>query len=610
VWLVNEIHRRVTEGTNASNLAYLVLLASLVLAPLVGALVRVPSIAALVVLGIALGPHGLGLFATREIALGALGSAGLHYAMFVAGLELDPRGLARHGRTAIRFALASFAIPALFVIAGARLLHVGVAAAILLGAGWGSHTMVSLPLLRRQGLAHHPAVATVVAATPATSILVVATLAGVSVAARLVDVVELVLGLLAVIGWSLVALPRISRWFFARVGSDPAQRFVFALAAMSFGALLAEAAGVPGILGAFLAGLGLSRTIPAGSLLMERVVFPGTALIVPVFLVWVGTRIDPTVLASPRALGYVAVFTAVVLGGKLLAAVVIGTRAGFDRHAIGVMWGLSTAQVAPTLATVAIGARLGVLDAFTIHVVLAVVLVTLVASPMIVSRCSHALTAPVEREPLGHLVFVPICDAASRPLLGLAGRLAAPDLGMVVAGSFATEAKGADETARLRVLRDDAEAWLGTLGLEGRALLRVSRSIAAGVLQTVRGEAATLLVAEWRPELRDAVIDAPVPVVVTCGVEAVFDRVLVVAPRASPDLDLAREVTRRLGGPVTAVGDAGDVRSADPIGWVAEHAHEHDLVVLPGLEALDAALARAPAAARHAVVAVAVRTSS
>ena len=86
--LVDEIHRRVAEGPNAPNLAYLILLSSLALAPWIAARVRVPSIVALLVFGLALGPHGFGVLASRTISLRALGDLGLLYAMITAILVL------------------------------------------------------------------------------------------------------------------------------------------------------------------------------------------------------------------------------------------------------------------------------------------------------------------------------------------------------------------------------------------------------------------------------------------------------------------------------------------------------------------------------------------
>ncbi|MDX2086903.1 MAG: cation:proton antiporter [Kofleriaceae bacterium] len=378
-------------------MVFLLLLLALIVAPLVAAWAHLPPIFGLVCAGMVMGPHGLDVLVGRHVVLDTAGNIGLLYAMFVAGLELELAQFTRYRRTALLFALASFAIPFVLGVTSARLLGYAGAAAVLLGASWGSHTLVTYPRLRELGLAHHRAVTTVVGATPATSILVVCVLAHISVDARrgtglLAEGIEIVLGLGLLALWSGVGLPRLARRFFAFARTDSA-RFVFALAAMCVAAIVAEAAGMPGIVGAFFAGLGLGRVLPAQSELRARIEFVGSALFVPIFLLWVGMRVDPRVFLAMRSVAFVLVFTAIAVGGKALAAVLVGRHAAFDRAEIGVMSGLASSQVAITLAAAVAGAHLGVFDAFTVHVVLAVILATVVVTPLIVEAFGRRLAA-------------------------------------------------------------------------------------------------------------------------------------------------------------------------------------------------------------------------
>src|SRR5437764_467084 len=97
-----------------------------------------------------------------------LGNFGLLYLMFIAGLELDLKLFMKRKKAAITFALLSFAIPFTLGIVSAHFLHYKWAAAVLMGSNWGSHTLVTYPLLRSMGLARNRAVATVVGATTVT----------------------------------------------------------------------------------------------------------------------------------------------------------------------------------------------------------------------------------------------------------------------------------------------------------------------------------------------------------------------------------------------------------------------------------------------------------
>lgn len=650
--LLHVIEGRIAEGANASNLAFLLLLLALVVAPLLAGYVRLPAMVGLVLAGMLLGPHGIGILASKRIALSAIGTFGLLYLMFNAGLELDLKKLLRNKRVTIMFAALSFTIPFTLGLVSARFLGYAWAAAVLMGSNWGSHTLVTYPMLRKMGLARNRAVSTVVGATAVTDTSALLVLAAVSVITRrtgsfAAQGLEMVIGLSVLVAFSLVALPRLARWFFARVGTDTAQRFLFALASFFTGAIIAEAAGIDGIVGAFFAGIGLGRAIPAQSALMERVQFVGSALFVPIFLVSVGTLLDPAVLVQPRTLLYALVFTIAVLGGKTLAAMIVGNRAPFTRAEIGVMSGLSGSQAAATLATTIVGARLGLFNALTINAVLVVILVSLIVTPAEVSLFGRKLLGAAtghEVEPIGRTIIVPIWGASSRPILGLAGRLAEEDTGLVVAGSFVDEHASEAEVSQQRTLRAEAEEWLASEGLEAKSLLRVSRSPVAGLVQTVEGEGATMVVSEWEPqargrleadqEARDALEHAPVPVVLAHGAVESFERVLVVVARKDEleppgrlDLELAREVSHRLadGHPVNVVAPPlGDrivglfaksphtevVGSDDPLGWLQTNVDSKDLVILPGLAEVHAALERIPDLMnKRFIVAVAARTS-
>ena len=85
--------------------------------------------------------------------------------MFSAGLELDLKLFVKMKRVAITFALLSFAFPFTLGIISAKLLSYKWAAAVLMGSNWGSHTLVTYPMLR-QWASRNRAVATVVGARP------------------------------------------------------------------------------------------------------------------------------------------------------------------------------------------------------------------------------------------------------------------------------------------------------------------------------------------------------------------------------------------------------------------------------------------------------------
>ena len=143
----------------------------------------------------------------------------------------------------------------------------------------------------------------------------------------------------------LWVLPRVANWFFVRVGRTRPQRFVFTLALMAVGATVALLGGMEGLIGAFLAGLGLNRLVPARGPLMERLDFVGTSLFIPVFLISIGLNIDPAVLIDPQTVGLGVLFTGFVLVGKTTAAAIAGRVFGLSGNEVGLMSSLSFGEM-------------------------------------------------------------------------------------------------------------------------------------------------------------------------------------------------------------------------------------------------------------------------
>jgi len=227
---------------------------------------------------------------------------------------------------------------------------------------------------------------------------------------------------------------------------------------------------------------------------------------------------------------------------------------------------------------------------------------------------------------LGSAILVPVWGESTRHLLGIAGKLAAPDGGLVLAASLATELAPESELKAQRQIADKAQEWLAKEGLESRSVFRVSSSISEGLLQTVRGEDATMLLTEWQRGHADlfdpggeafgAMRRSHVPILLAHGDVQSFERVVIVARRDDfaesrrPNLELAVELATRLEHDhhVVFVGmrtlplerlfaaqiAVDRVDTTDPMGWVKESAPENDLLIFCGLDAAREALGRSP----------------
>jgi Kef-type K+ transport system membrane component KefB len=525
---------------------FLVVFAVLLLGPVLFRRAGIPGIIGLLVGGYAIGPHGLSLIGAGNNTLPDLGQLGLLYLMFVAGVELDLNLLRKYRRSAVTFGLLTFAIPfALGTVVGLAL-GWETLAAILLGSLLASHTLITYTSVKEAGLASDPAVATAVGSTVLTDTLALVVLAAVagSVAGHRssLDVgAQIVVGMLVLVAFSLFVLPLLAGYAFRWFGAERAVRYVVAITAFLSAATVAELFGIEGIVGAFFAGLGMNRLVPNEGQLMDRIEFFGGAVFIPVFLVSVGLILNPAVMVKGETLGLAGLFIAACLGGKALAAQISGRLFSFSRAQVGLLFSLSAAQAAATLAATVIGFQLGLFSSAVVNAVLVVIFVSVLASTMVGARASEHVGLPEGPSPLGTRVVVGVSDvSAAAGALTVAHRIARTDGGVVHPVLVVPEsAPFAPKKALARL-----EEIVSAVGVDGQLMTIVDRSVLHGALRVGRSQEATLvLVAE--PLGEEEHETAPLAAAVDTDVNA-----------WSPPVALVRGSAERLGVVRTRVDDA------------------------------------------------------
>lgn len=547
-----------------------VLMAVVVAGPIVAERFRIPGMVGLIIGGMLVGPFMLGWVGPIGL-VASLGAIGILYLMYLAGLEFGLRSFLANRTMAIAFGLLGFLIPfGISIWAGKTMLGLGWIGASLVGAMWASNTLVAYPDIQAAGLQSNRSVGGAVAAGVIADLLSLTVLAVASSVAVLESAqpdlleapapplpVTAALALLAVI--CLVVIPRIAKWFFVRVGHSRAQRFSFSLAAMAAAASLATWGGIEGLIGAFLVGLGMNRLVPKSGSLFEHLRFVGSTLFVPAFLVSIGLKIDPALLFDPETLVIAGIFSALVVGGKLLAAIVAGIWFRLPFAEIGIMAALSMGQAASTLAIAEVGVELGVFDdsirnAAVLTIVFAVIVTSLGTRFFIprVERPTFVAPDPGERV----LVHVPE-DEDPALLMRFASRIAEPDQGIVV--PYVIDA-GTDLAAgRARLER--AVTAASELGQDAEGTLRVDDSFPEGTLQLSAEHDSSLLILPWGGKgftsafLFGSDIDtigerSPIPVAVAHLVRP-WTRVVVVSgdlakPWHQEDARLAMALARRI----------------------------------------------------------------
>jgi Kef-type K+ transport system membrane component KefB len=357
-WLNLHISLPITDPTWIFFLVLIIIL----FAPMVMGKLRIPHIVGMILAGVLVGEHGLNLL-ELDSSFTLFGKVGLYYIMFLAGLEMDLDDFKKNRTKAMVFGLFTFLIPmGLGIWSSMSLLGYGLLTSILLASMYASHTLIAYPVISRYGLSRLRSVNITIGGTAVTVVLALLVLAVIGGMFKgegngvywLVLVLRVVLlGILIVI-----LVPRLSRWFFHRY-DDAVMQYVFVLAMVFLGGGLMEFVGMEGILGAFLAGLVMNRFVPHVSPLMNRIEFVGNALFIPYFLISVGMMIDVRCLFTEgEALKVAVVMTVVATVSKWLAAWITQKLYGMSREERGIIFGLSNAQAAATLAAVLIGHRI------------------------------------------------------------------------------------------------------------------------------------------------------------------------------------------------------------------------------------------------------------
>ncbi len=380
-------------------LIFTILISVILAAPLLAERLRIPDVVLLLLAGTVLGPHGTGLI-ERSSAITLLGSVGLLYIMFLAGLDIDLHRFAKIRNRGIIFGLLTFGIPqVLGTLVAYYLLSFDWPASILLASMFASHTLLAYPIASRLGIVRNEAVTVSVGSTIINTTLALLVLAVIADSARggaigLWFWLRIGLGMAALFSLIWWGLPWLARWFFGNVPEKGAAQFLFVMAVLCASAYISCYARMEPIIGAFLAGAALNRLIPEQSALMNRLEFTGNALFIPFFLISVGMLVDPDAFTkSLRGFLVAGVMVLTVIVTKWLAAKTAEVWFGYEKDEGNVMFGLSVVQAASTLAALVVGYELKIFDALVLNGAIAMIFVTCPLGAWLVDRYGRQIAA-------------------------------------------------------------------------------------------------------------------------------------------------------------------------------------------------------------------------
>ncbi len=487
---------------------FLIVMAIILITPLLSEKLKLPGIIGVIIGGMLIGPHGLGLLEDGD-RIQFLSTIGLVYLMFSAGLEVDINQFMRVRTRALIFGIVTFIFPQLMGMGLGYILGLDWLGMILLGSAFASHTLIAFPILTKLGVTRNEAVAVTAGATVMTDIAAFIVLAVVLGAksgggVTVVYFVELLV-LLAIFTAAIIfGLPRVGKFIFQKI-SGRAVEFQFVIVALFIAAFIAEVIGVHEVVGAFLAGLAVNSMLPRHSPVTSHVLFIGESFFIPVFLLYSGLITDPfTFLNSPQTVIVAIGVTIVAYFSKFIAAWIIAKIYKYTRSEFWTVYGLSHAQAAVTIPTLVIGLDTGLFDATLFNAAILMILLTSITSPLIVQRFAPDLqSASVDDEdsPLFGRILVPVADSKqSEGLVSLGSLLARSSHGklIVVSVSQAVIKDTLDKFPLQRDMLGRVHETLNDPESEMELIPRVDISHARGILHTAHEKNASLVMMGWR----------------------------------------------------------------------------------------------------------------
>lgn len=321
--------------------------------------ISIPPLIGLIIAGVIIGPHGFN-FIARDSSIDLFGTVGLLYIMFLSSMEMDMGEFRKNSVKSIIFGIYTFMLPMVLGVLSSRyLLGFNWTTSILLASMFASNTLITYPMISKLGLTKNRAVHISVGGTILTTVgalLVLAIIIGMSNGEIGPGFwLQISLSLVLSTAIILILFPLVGRWFFKRYDDNVGQ-YIFVMGLVFLGAFLTQAGGIEPIVGAFMVGMALNRLIPNTSPLMNRIQFVGNALFIPFFLIGVGMLIDISIITSNmETILVAAIMTIVATLSKYVAAWAAQKSFGYTLDERRIIFGLTNAQAASTLAAVLVG---------------------------------------------------------------------------------------------------------------------------------------------------------------------------------------------------------------------------------------------------------------
>jgi Kef-type K+ transport system membrane component KefB len=468
--------------------------------------VKIPTVIGEIIAGVFIGPSVLGFVRGGDV-LATLAELGVILLLLEVGMHMDLRSLGSVGRGALSVAVVGVAAPfagglalgsafgltgdqSLFVAAALTATSVGITARVF-------GDLKALASTEARTVLGAAVADDVIGLIILTIVVRVVTGSGSIGVLEVAGLIALAVGFLVVCtaAGTLVA-PRVFEFIDRRARSG-ATLVALALAFALGIAQLATLAKLAPLIGAFVAGLCLSRSSSASRI--QRELTPVGHLFIPVFFLQIGINVDAATFAKGSVLGLAAAMCVVAVVGKVVAGwAAVGMRA--DKLTIGLGM-IPRGEVGLIFAS--IGLASGVFDDRLYASLLIMVLFTTVVTPPLLSwraaMLRSAADMPLVNEPIDESTpasgwLVAAGDESS--LVGVPPRSAA--LGIAL-----STARGLDDG---RKPTDELVSWLSRASNEASPLIWTERTTQSFLTMLTSGSSRS-----WRFLETTGILNAALP---------------------------------------------------------------------------------------------------
>ncbi len=410
---------------------FIVFIALMTLVPMLFKKVAVPSVIALLIVGMITGPNAFDLIGklaslsahfggdpvvvenTFSSLVDALGALGLVFLMTLAGMEADFKLIRSALKPVVALSILTFLLPAVtgfFIFMG--FVPDDLPGQLLYASLFASHSVgIVFPVIRELNLSKTKFGAAVLISTVITDVASIILLA-VSVQLKNVELGAAAKGgslsllehidaaalgvyftplfLLVVVAYmvfTMLLVKCIGNWVMEKMKGNHDALVTFLLLVVLGAVIVGEMLGINMVVGAFIAGLalaGLMQSHASGSSVFFKFEGIGYGFLIPFLFVSIGMESDFRAFVQPGNLT-VILFTIVgLVGSKVLSGWLAMRMSGFSSLK-GLCAGLMTVpQLSATLAAASIGKELGILDENFFNAIIVLSIVTTLPIPSLV----------------------------------------------------------------------------------------------------------------------------------------------------------------------------------------------------------------------------------